>query len=345
MRKLKLGQALTLIMLCLMPKAACAQCDWDCEEECSSFPKLDGGVEFIYWKPCMDDLDYAVTSSEITNPFFPNGKGRYHYLHPRAEPGIRGRLGKNNFLWGFNFFFEGTYVASSACDSKIESPPGIAWTTLLHPAHSFAGTHVSASWNMHYQTYDFLLSNEINSCCFGRLVPFFGARILSFDESLYSQATDLVITPLIGYSKYHADFFGAGMIGGAEYHFGLTENLGLFAKASASLIAGETKSHYRSELEVVDVALNDVVADGELRFKANESLLMPGYHLAIGARFEEEFCDIKMSLRIGYEFIEWRNAPNQWRFLDDGENSAIAVSSNSGTFGLHGVFAGFDVRF
>ncbi|CRX38641.1 Lpg1974 family pore-forming outer membrane protein [Estrella lausannensis] len=353
MRKLNMKLALAALHLSLLaiPLTLSGEEAESKDSSCGGM-SLEVGIDFIYWKPCVDDLDFALVSDDIIDPEAPaplvaeSGAvvGKYRYLHPHGQGGVKARLGKSDIWNGWDFFFSYTYAASSACGCALESPPGHAWPTLMHAQNTFAGNSVCGKYRLHYQEFDALLSHKVDCGACGYLVPFFGFDSLFLYQNLKSEATDVVDT-IIGRSNWRSDLSGAGLKVGCEYRFEITDGLGVYTKASGALLAAQDCSHYRSERENIEEGVNVPLSEGELKFKSKENIIVPGYALGIGAYYRMESEELKAGIHIGYEFVQWFNIPNQRRFPAGGESLARHYSNTTSQLGFHGVTAGFDIGF
>jgi len=335
-------RTLTAIALLASPLVA--------DDSCTLFG-FDVGIDFLYWKPCVDNLDFALSSKDISDPesaapFNPESgpvKGKYHFLDPRGQGGVRARLG-NDALWnGLGFFVSYAYAASADSDSSLELPPGHVWPTRMHGAQMFAGNSASAKYRLHYQAVDALFTQSIICGCCGETIPFFGFDSLYLFQEVKSHGTD-VVNNLIGKTKWTSDLYGAGAKVGLEYRYRFVEDIGIYTKISGSVLVSQDHARFKSEQGQIEPGLNLVVEEGEIKFKSTEEIIVPGFALAIGAFYKIEGENMRGNLHIGYEFIQWFNIPSQRRY-GASENSLARHYESKTLLGLHGATAGFDISF
>jgi hypothetical protein len=343
MRRLILKHALAALILAWLPYSIYAVEVFDCDDSCS-FPNIDIGIEFLYWKPCLDDLDYARFGPTILDPPATEPNISYFkYLHLRGEPGVRARIGKSDLWCGWNLMFEYTYIASSACDSVLAIPPGNVVPTLLHGVHVDNLTQIAADCNLHYQTFDFMFSHRFDCGLCGILVPAFGVELITLNQELNSEGSSYISPFIATETEWNSDYFGVGLKLGAEWRYELSCGISLFTKGYGMILSGTDKQKYTSER--FDIQEETIVATGNLTLKGNDRVILPGYHIGAGLLIEQDLGDMKVALRAGYEFLQWHNVGNQRRFPEGGDHEALSFSSNSSVLGLHGVFAGVDMQF
>ncbi|MGA8163418.1 MAG: Lpg1974 family pore-forming outer membrane protein [Waddliaceae bacterium] len=344
--------ALSALLCVLTPSSAKARgygnytsCDpYGCNDPCSGGGFEIGG-EFIWWKPCLDHLEYAIVD------FNPSGiearRVKYQTLCPDWEPGGRAWIyAPSLFCGSCGLYASYTGIYSKDCDATrvdLANPQ----KRIVIPLSGFENfenfDRANAHWKVHYHDYDVLFTYV---CCCGDsslFRPFFGFAGLVLDQELFVRGRELSeVTQQLENSvkiKWDSDLFAYGIRVGTEYECQLADCLSLFGKFTASVLTGEpdTKS-FQSQFSITE--------EFEQKLKVNENecyRCYPGYHLSAGAMYTSCFCNVDFSVRIGYEFVEWHNLPHHRRFIDNDPTQGTA--STDRTFGWQGLLVGASIGF
>lgn len=324
-----------VIALSSAPSSINGTCSNSCFSHCSEACFIDDysiAVDFLWWKPCIDDLTYATTCEDY------EGKTiiEYESCCPDWEPGVRVIFGRPCFYCDWGFVASYTYFLSdnTCClekDAKISSP-------LIHQnftdSKSALYDKAEAEWEMRYQEFDALITYDMSCCNPCHLFqPFVGVAGIYLEQ-------DFDITLSVDESTYEIEWgsrlWGVGLRAGVEYQYIFSKCLRFFTLVHGTMLASQpenkTTQTFCTEL---------VIKDDDC------CLFLPGYHVGVGFILDSCICDVGFSLRVGYEFLEWRNIPNHRIFI--GDNKAIegghATSSNIRTLGFHGLIAGLGVAF
>lgn len=346
--------------------SSCNPCDTD-----SCFGGFEIGADFLYWKMCMDDLDYAVSytstfDADLTSAF--NQIGCYDTVSTDWKPGFRVYLAKENIMCDWGLLLSYTWMRNFSTDSdNIESltdgvvliQPTVGILNIgLSPTGDadlgiFGVTTIDAEYDITYQTFDVLFASDY---CFRQchsFKPYFGVTGLFLDQSFTTAWTmDAVpssVAPLpasIGGTRWSDDFSGYGFKFGGEYSFDICDGLSMFANGSGAITVGTHTANFSQTRTTIGLTsvIDDVTNTATLCDE--ECTLVSGYHIQVGFQYASCACDIEYALRIGYEFLEWRNVPNQRRFFSsDFENIANSSSPTTSTLGFHGLLAGLTFSF
>ncbi|WP_143406465.1 Lpg1974 family pore-forming outer membrane protein [Estrella lausannensis] len=359
---------LTLGFAGLMPSAASAEscyadncapksCDpCNTTSDCCSF---DVGVDFLYWKPCVDDLDYAAKvhgiTSDIDNPLHVD----YKSVCPEWEPGFRITLGKAQAWKSFDLSFSYTWLNSDDSQSTHAGNGERIAAVGLHP-YLVTGNEATNSfydiakgkWELNYQTFDILLSHSFKCGSCHTISPFFGVEIVKLDQKWktgYEYQNEQGPFEVAG-SKWKSDYKGAGLKLGTDYSYALCEGLSLFARASGTIAIGDaTTTNQQVAYEFTITEGQPILGDEHyIDFKDDDCChVVPGYHLQLGLQYEDDTCGCEYKLRLGYEMVNWYNLQNPRRWFENTEEGNIAQStqSNTTTLGFHGLLAGIEVKF
>jgi hypothetical protein len=290
-------------------------CDVACEDF-SAFGGFDIGADFLYWKPCVDDLFVA----QVTNENVVERKS----IDPKWEPGVRVKLAKPDMCGCFTL--SGSYTWLKSNDHKtITNEAGVLRPIYLPDSIIGANvyTEIGGTWDTTYQTFDVLLSYNLRCNDCQTLTPFFGVEGLILNQKLNHNYS---IGPVLQTASWDSDFFGAGFKMGLEHDLALSDCFALFAAGSGSIAVG---TH--------DVK---TTVTGKI-YKDDVCLIVPGYHLQAGLKYEADWCGMEFAIRAGYEMLERRNTPNMAYFFGDDQRSSPSTT----TLGFHGGFLGLDVQF
>jgi hypothetical protein len=285
-------------------------------------------LDFIWWKPCLDNVDYAadvITGDDFTEL-------NYKSLCSDWTPGVKASIGRPSFYYDWGFIGTYTFIESDK-HSSIEGDEIVS--PLFHP--SIIGDDVfneaSASFQVCYQEWDLLATYDMSYYPRTLFTPFLGVAGIYLEQNLdldLSNDTDSFE------SDWDSVYWGVGLRAGAQYQFLLTRCLRFYSVFNATLLAGEADNEY------------DQTTTEEIDFDDDSCcLFVSGFSILAGFLYDTSFCDVDFTLRLGYEFHQWHNIPNHRIFL--GSNSAEQVShgsnSSTRTLAYHGLFAGIGMTF
>lgn len=354
-----------LVMTPSMVNAAdCYSCDPrdPCVDPCGSescFGGYDLGVDFLYWKAAIDDLDWCAvfTSDEVTE-VRPNGVNyqvKYHDVCPGWEPGVRVRLSKDACWCDWRFAASYTRVKSSAdrsCDNCIGCSTSDIYILAppLFNGESGQYEYAKADWESTYQTWDVLFSYDIDCNRCHVFSPFFGIEGLILSQNLeatYETPRDAIANS--ANFKWNSNYFGVGLKVGSDYTYNICDSLKLFARASGTLVVGDDDSSNTQTFwsnSTTDATFTRV------KWKDDDcARLVPGYHVQLGVLYESCYCGTEWGFRLGWEFVNWYNVANHRDFTGSGDVGTTSTdlsgssSPNVRTYGFHGLLAGLELHF
>ncbi len=314
----------------------CDPCDWNlCD-----LGEVKVGVDFLYWKPCIDDLDYAavVENGSIIEIDYKN-------IDPDWEPGVRAWVYFPNLFCDFGLRASYTFIESNASDS-VEDEDNIT-TPLAHlgidetqltSATSVLWDEAEGHFQLTYHEWDVLLSSDISCHECHHFKPFFGLAGIVLDQQLKVELEEDGDTDEI---KWDSDYWGVGLRAGTKYYYNISDCLGFYASAHGTILAGEADS------------TNDQDFADNVKIKDNKTChVIPGYHIGTGFVYETCMCDWEIFFKLGYEFLVWHNVPNHRVFVSGVEGTASnpgwfshSSSPSTRTLAFHGLSAGLGVSF
>lgn len=331
------------------------------------------GAEFLFWKYCTGDLDYAaVFSAPVppaeTNPYY-SATGRFEYIDHQWEPGFRVNLAKLHDPCsdecGWDFLFSYTYTRGK--QSRDITSPGTTQlvSTLLQGGVSAAPnpfalnevfpTQLFTSHMYRYQTFEALVgrSVELNACHTMR--PFIGVQGLKYDQcwhQLFTIYNDDLIFPISVFQsrefevRWDSTYEGIGLIAGSYYAFKPNDCIELFARGSFSILAGESDSTNKQQwvYDTIVPLVGQFNTYEATEWHRKQCICTGGMHLRGGVNYLLEWCSREVVLTAGYEFVGWFNMPQIMRSPDGGSDCGLSTLTNNSRVAFHGLFLGFSAE-
>jgi hypothetical protein len=216
------------------------------------------GVDFLWWKPLVDDLDYGYTTNfnSDQNPFNggANGVLQYQSVCTKWEPGVRVNLFAPCVLCNWDASASFTWIKSRNTDCASGNNcgyQGCVINTLLHPVVYAAISEsdlqldsITALWKSTYYNVDALLSYKINMNPCLDITPYFGAAAIYLKQQQEGTAS------LAGFQYQYencpfakmcwdVNYWGVGLKMGSSVEQRCWDCLSVFANANATLLAGK----------------------------------------------------------------------------------------------------------
>ncbi len=350
---LKTQLALILVFFSLSPTFGYGQALYESDPCC---PKLcnpcvcwcsgfEVGADFIYWKPCLNDLDYAIKFDTDPNTSNTTSKGSYENLDHGFEPGFRVYGLKKDILCGWDVWGSYTWLWAKTSESVVlPVPSGMIFSTLDHAGLDIGGmTQIDANHTFRYQSFDVLFRYEFK--CFGpcnSLIPFWGIEGIKINQDTDSFAVGEFVEDAATYKvRWDSEVLALGLKIGTEYRYTICNGIKWFTNASLSVVGGNNDTVNTQRR----VTTGSFPTDVKVTFKDCTDICIPGCHLMAGLSYEKDWCGMVLRARIGYEFLEWWNVPRIRRFFDSGDEIGVSTGSLGSNLALHGLFVGLDVGF
>jgi len=287
--------------------------------------------EFLWWKPCFNDLDYAIkfdTQAGSPDPTI----GEYRYPPHQFSPGFRVGLDLDNLWCGWDLFFHYEWIQEKA-SRQDDSNTGFLASTLWHGGlnDNIDPDNLDSSHKFQYQTFDIMFGKEclVNPC--SRFVPFFGLQGVKLDQTWKSAGNELSNNASL---RWDSCYEGLGLAVGVEYFYKMS-CVEFFTNAKLMGVRGCNVSKYQYE----DLFGEDPTTRSFI-FKTDDSTCVPGLHLRAGINYVYEYCDTELLFTIGYEFVNWFNMPRIRRFSAAGDEIGISTNPNGSRVGFHGLSVG-----
>ena len=293
------------------------------------------GADFLWWKPCVDDLDYAAKKTG-DNPT----RLKMNSIDPDWEPGVRVTLTLLDFYCDWNLCASYTYLGSDDSSTVKENAKIIP--AIIHPGISISSFYNEGkgSWCSRYHEWDVLLGYDILCNEYYSLQTLVGVVGINLDQRFKATLSD-ESTQIS--TKWSSDFCGVGLRFVTDYKFRLSECLELAALTSGTILTGSADTK-----NVMDDSDSDKKSDF-IFMDDDPCQIVCGYRIGVGLIYETALCNYDSALKIGYEFVQWHNIPNHRIFVSDNSSSssdgAVSTSSNTRTFGFHGLTLGLAMEF
>jgi hypothetical protein len=358
MMKVKNGLIFTLTVLLLTtlaPKEASARCsnEWfgcvsfmqPCYTEIFTF-----GADFLWWKPCFDDIDFAGTRTTVTENNITRTDWDYKKICPEWRPGFRLNFDYPSLICWCNIGFNASYTYVDM-DQKNSVHGSDNFYFVLQPglAHQEIGSNpIHAKWDMRYQSWDSLF--YFNYCCADSLyiTPSIGVAGMLLDQALETEGQswleNMQVVQALAVVKWKSHLSGIGIKSGLNFNYVYNHCLTFYGFTNGTILAARSHTTNRQRLYFT-IGETDLV--GVIKFKDHKcSRCVPGFHLGLGAKSTFRLCGFPLTGKIGYEFLQWYNIPKHRTFESGDYMEGMTRSAfTTRTFGFHGLFAGIDFIF
>ncbi|ADI38625.1 Lpg1974 family pore-forming outer membrane protein [Waddlia chondrophila] len=332
---INMKKAVAAILLTFASLTTTAQADcWDssCNDCC---PDITVGVDWLYWSPCINDRHFALTTDGVDV--------NTHYFCNEWDFGSRVYAKLGNWWNGFNGALIYTYI-NPKTSSSLKSDAIILSVAAPDEIPSF--NDLDAKWELQYQTLDAVLSYSIDvtqNRCF-KIEVFSGLTWIDV-----KQKTEYVFDLNEGgftnrnFDRQN-DFWAVGPCLGLNSSFSFFDCFKIFGTLKTNLVVGETASK--------DVLFRKVAGDEKDSVKdeilttckvKDRCFCLPGLHLASGIEYEICLYETTFGLRLGWEYVQWINAPTFPCYELDGSRVRSAPSTNNLT--MQGIFFGLNSTF
>lgn len=338
MIKIKKTMAAILLSLAGITTTVHADC-WDPCDEC--YPDITVGVDWLYWQPCISGQHFALETVNTSDPL----QVRTHYFGDEWDSGTRVYVKVGNYWNGFSGALIYTYFNPDGNgDVSTELPQGLTYSYPV-PGVTRTGESISSSWEMEYQTLDALVSCFINvsgSPCM-KIEAFSGLTWIDVTQGRKDVLTDSTAQTTTDYIfQRHHNFWAIGPAFGVNTSYRFCDCFDIFGTIKTSLVVGEgdnTDTFLENDPSNTETP---AVVTGVYSAK-DECFCFPGLHLVAGISYELHFCDTTFALRLGWEYVQWINAPS-FPFYEQNE-TGIRSAPIKNDLTMQGIFVGVNSTF
>ena len=311
-------------------------CNLDCSScSCCFINGFELGVDYLYWQPCVTGLQYAIeqklTGTELLSKY------EVKSVDHTSASGFRLNA-------AFLFTLEGLSLRAAYTDVGFHDGSSV-FTGDLNLVSFSHGTpnevqrfnRVKGHWEMKYQAVEAVLAYTLNLDSLA-ITPYGGVDTLAYDNRLISIGSSNVSE--IAYAlkiRKHQYYFGAGPMFGVGTSYDICDCFNAFVNINASLLIGraEEEDHFRSHIGDSPVEA--------WHYKSDDCYCFPGWHLMLGVGYKTCICGYETALRVGYEFVQYTNAP--WFQDFESDSCQVSASMNARNLTLRGLFAGVNITF
>ena len=330
------------------PSASVSAKDEPVSRSAVSARREKGGVitsfEYLYWKPALTGLDYAILDPYSAGPN--SVRGSVKSVDPDQDAGYRLTFGYHFRDTKTDVRFKWTGLESKGA-AVIHVPSGQdIWGIRLHPNSIIDDNDVTmaqADYRMDYETFDLELGYTHSLTPSADIRYFGGLRKVDMSQKfniLYVQDVGGGLNRRVAFKEEnHLD--GLGPRVGLEGKYYLGKGFSLFAGGAASLMISDME--YRVlELNRAAGATTDTTR-AEIDQRLNEQFI-PGVDFDLGFAWEYPFGRRgSVTLMAGYHYENWFNVYHQMRFSDDvdsqlGSYDTSDVAIHGPTFKLNVTF-------
>lgn len=324
----------------------CNPCNFSCSE-------IEIGVDWLYWTTCISNQEYAI----VVDPSETGAHVTKKYLCDDWDSGVR-VYGKIDNIWnGFNGALIYTYFNPNSKGSTegflvfpaTSFPTSIEDILQNDEGFEFTGNSMEADWELKYQSIDAVLSYDLNVSCNPCLevAAFSGLTWVSIKQKrndLYERQIIIDEIDALASIRFdrHFDCSAIGPTFGLSTSYKLCDCLNIFGTFQTSLVVGENKNN--------EIIYEDLSAEGEesitftnyIDYK-DKCFCFPGLHLLAGVDYEACICNFNIAVRLGWEYVQWINAPTFSYYELEGFGSTSAPSNKNLT--MQGIFLGLNTTF
>jgi len=296
-------------------------------------------AEVLFLKPCINDLDFAVSSPENILASPPSGTGKIEKFEPGFRTAFCLRAAKSDLFSGFGMALEYFYFRGENA-RHITREEGSIVPTLIHLGNivgdPFNPNFAKAKWMLRFQTLDAVINYPFSCRNAWFFTPYFGAEALMINQMTKSLFT---LTEESLSSRWESDFFGVGLVLGTRISWNLFDSFSIFTDVSARIIRGDTDAddHFKIEL--------NSSPNQNFKFDYDDCLFVPGYKIIIGIEYAIDFCDKTFAIDAGYEFMQFGHVPNPRRYTSGNGGLPISTSPSTAYLGFHGGFLCIKLKF
>lgn len=311
---------------------------WDSCNDCCM--EIEVGADWLYWTPCISDQHFAWEALPI-NGDVSGREFKTHYMCDNWDSGVRVWGGIKNIWNDFNGYLIYTYINPEA-EGNVTSPDNNLYLSWANPVFLESGDRISSKWELEYQSLDAILTYSIdvtrNQCL--NVEAFSGLTWVSMKQdrtdSIYDQYGQESEDSAVWHRTVDVDAIGPTF--GVRTSLRVCDCFNVFGTIQTSLVVGESKSDESLYVDRFEEPEENVKWTAK-----DECFCFPGLHLLAGVSYDLCVCDWTIGLRLGWEYVQWINAPSLPWYELDSDATRSAFSSQNIT--MQGIFVGFNAEF
>lgn len=308
------------------------------------------GGDYLYWSPCISNMHYVSQGQNDLSE--PSNEVNYHFINTDWDSGFRVYLAKEDLFGCFDVMATYTSFDAKHTEAIFDDEVNFRWTWPT-PISTEDNHYATAEWKMDFQRIELVAGYSIEfgkGCCLA-LQPFAGVDTVSLKQDRIDELMDLIpkeamnnepaVVPNVYNSMTRSlDYEGIGPMVGMGYYWELCEGLATFGRASLSLLVG--KADIVDEQTFVNNSMSEDDFVNVQRYE-DKCVCVPNLHLQTGLSYKACVCNKWLTFRIGYEYLQYVNAPSHIMYDTDHQGSITGLNHNSVT--LQGFFGGVAFAF
>ena len=311
------------------------------------------GGDFLYWSPCISNMHFAAQG--LDNLAEPQNEVSYHFINTDWDSGFRVYLGKEDLFGCFDVLATYTCFDAKHTDEEYDETGRLTltWPTPVGIENNLY-KYATAEWKIDFQRIELIAGYTIEfgkGCCLA-LKPFAGVDYASINQDRIDNLMDEVpvvnekepeknvIPGIINTLTRSLDYQGIGPMVGMGYHFEICDGLATFGRASLSLLVGKV------DIKDLQALVNNPISEDDftnIQRYEDKCVCLPNLHLQTGLSYSACVCNKWLTFRIGYEYLQYVNAPSHLMYHTDSQGSFTGLNHNSVT--LQGFFGGVAFAF
>ena len=344
MHKNRIIQHLLPLMTAVLFASSPVNGEWsDQTSDCSLLSDFNFNIDLIAWKPCFDELDYAVSfdapPATIVNGANVTASAKYRYICHNWKPGLRIGIGKRDLFCNVDLIVDYSRINGASKNNTTPETDGTVLPTLAINDQINAVDTISTRHNFTYQSYDILFAQEWTMGNCQVLRPYVGITGMVLSQKIRCEYEGDNIVAVSGDIRWNSNYSGVGFKIGSRYDYAFNNCFGFYANGSGAIVTGNMTAQNRQNL------INGSTSSVDIDFKDDVCLFTPGCHIMMGFTYDTCWCEQVFTFNMGYEFLKWYNIATPRRILGNGVKLAHSTSANHTTMGYHGLNVGVTASF
>jgi hypothetical protein len=282
-------------------------------------------AEFLLFRPRRGAFDFAIPGD--STGLVPSGP--IQTLNYELRGGVRAELGYRLGQSGWDVLGSYTYFRSNAFGGLPAAPGQVLFPTLTRPGLTDTVQFAAADANLEYNTYDLNVGKRFAVDDYLALRVYGGMRFASIRQGLnaYYDGLDARAATV----SARSNFEGFGPLVGGEMVFAGWKGFHLYARANGGFLTG------LSQNPLVETNNAGHTTYANTAYDVRKVVPVAGVGFGAGWQYRT------VSIRAGYEIINYFNLTDQPRLVDDlGPGKVVTRPAN---LSLEGLFVRLGLRF
>lgn len=297
------------------------------------------GADFLAWKICQSDMDYAFERPETA--FSATEFGQRYTADLGWQAGFRlhagYQFGCDGWVVSANYtFFHPSTTNALHVENLLGDELLLNWgiiSVLPAPAYEEVRLHTEHK----YDVVDLMFSRPTYLSCSYIVTPYFGARGLWLHQDFLLQGLNADV------SDYNVEFTselsGGGLHVGMRHEMLFCGSWSIFGDFGVSMISAHTKD------KLLDTENPEVTPVVNAHVLDEHDLCLPGADLIAGVHWYNQCNCFLIDVNIGYEMAYWWNIPTVRRYSEIAGNIDPGTSNTASKMMLQGITLNMNLYF